>query len=165
MDDASPAREPLALDFSFVAETTLPEPVDHARLEDLAAFVLRDEGAGGAWEITVALVDDARLQALHHQFMGIDSPTDIMTFPLVEGTGTPRGGDLVISVDHARARAAEFGFSPVEEIRFLTVHGLLHLLGWRDETAEQRRRMLARQQALIDAWSQGGKQPGEPTRL
>ena len=48
----------------------------------------RRKGAAGCWEVTVALVDDARLQALHRDFMGIDEPTDIMTFPATtEGDG------------------------------------------------------------------------------
>ena len=93
-----------------------------------------------------------RLQALHRDFMGIDTPTDIMTFPTDdEGEGC-RGGDLVISVDHARTQAGAWGMSPADEIRFLVVHGLLHLLGWRDDTDEERERMLERQQALLDSW-------------
>ena len=57
----------------------------------LAAFVLSSEGTG-SWEITVALVDDARLQSLHRDFMGIDTPTDIMTFPADEPAGETQGG-------------------------------------------------------------------------
>lgn len=151
---STPAPEPLAVDVSLVAEEPLPDAVDRDTLERLARFVLQREGAAGPWEITVALVGDAQLQALHRDYMGIDAPTDIMTFPLDGGGESPIGGDLVISLDHARSRSAEFGLSPAEEIRFLVAHGLLHLLGWRDETEDDRRRMLGRQQELIEAWAQ-----------
>jgi probable rRNA maturation factor len=120
----------------------------------LAAFVLAAEGATGPWEITVALVDDARLQSLHRDFMGIDTPTDIMTFPADEPAGETQGGELVISVDHAVTQAVAWDFSPEEEIAFLVVHGLLHLCGWRDDTDEQRERILGRQHALMDQWRQ-----------
>ncbi len=84
--------------------------------------------------------------------MGIDTPTDIMTFPSGEADDEPHGGELVISVDHATTQAGAWELSPEEEIRFLVTHGLMHLLGWRDDTDEQRRTMLERQQQLFDAW-------------
>jgi probable rRNA maturation factor len=145
-----PGSEPLVLTFSIVTEAeALPESASDD-LEELARRVLVAEGAGGCWEVTVALVDDERLQALHRDFMGIDTPTDIMTFPADDGDGECRGGELVISVDHARTQADAWGLTPAEEILFLVVHGLLHLLGWRDETAADRDRMLERQQSLFD---------------
>jgi rRNA maturation RNase YbeY len=140
--------ERLDLSFSLVAEAEPPPGVAGDELETLAAFVLSSEAATGYWEITVALVDDARLQSLHRDFMGIDTPTDIMTFP----AGENQGGELAISVDHAMTQAVEWGFSPGEEVAFLTVHGLLHLLGWRDDTNEQRLSMLKRQHDLIARW-------------
>jgi len=143
---------PLDLSFSLVNETEAPPGIESDELEALAAFVLAAEDAGGSWEVTVALVDDARLQALHRDFMGIDTPTDIMTFPTDVSDGEPQGGELVISVDHARTQAGAWGLSPEDEIRFLVTHGLLHLLGWRDDTDELRQRMLERQQRLIDRW-------------
>jgi len=154
------ASERLDLSFSLVTEAEPPPGVAGDGLEALAAFVLSCEGATGYWEITVALVDDARLQSLHRDFMGIDTPTDIMTFPADESAGENSGGELAISVDHAMTQAVEWGFSPGEEVAFLTVHGLLHLLGWRDESIEQRQSMLERQHALIDRWRQQASSEG-----
>jgi probable rRNA maturation factor len=154
------ASERLDLSFSLVTEAELSPGVAGDGLEALAAFVLSSEGATGYWEITVALVDDARLQSLHRDFMGIDTPTDIMTFPADESSGENPGGELAISVDHAMTQAVEWGFSPGEEVAFLTVHGLLHLLGWRDESIEQRQSMLERQHALIDRWRQQASSEG-----
>jgi probable rRNA maturation factor len=144
----------LDLSFSLVADAEVPPGVASDELESLAAFVLAAEGATGIWEITVALVDDAHLQSLHWDFMGIDSPTDIMTFPADESAGEAQGGELAISVDHAVTQGVAWGHSPEEEVAFLAVHGLLHLLGWRDDTEEKRQSMLARQHDLIDRWRQ-----------
>src|SRR5215207_5774575 len=146
----------LDLSFSLVTEAEPPPGFTSDELETLAAFVLSLEGASGDWEITVALVGDARLQSLHRDFMGIDTPTDIMTFPTDESAGEPQGGELAVSVDHAMTQAFGWGLLPSAEIAFLVVHGLLHLIGWRDETDEQRARMLSRQQDLIDRWPHQG---------
>jgi probable rRNA maturation factor len=148
--------ETLDLSFSVVREAEAPPGVADDDLESLAVFVLSTEGATGSWEVTVALVDDARLQSLHREFMGIDTPTDIMTFPVDESPGEIQGGELVISVDHAVTQASAWGLSPDEEIAFLVVHGLLHLCGWRDDADEQRQRMLDRQRELIGWWQQRG---------
>ena len=154
------ALDRLDLSFSLVTEAEPPPGVTSDELEALAAFVLSSEGATGYWEITVALVDDARLQSLHRDFMDIDTPTDIMTFPADESPGENQGGELAISVDHAMTQAVAWGPSPGEEIAFLTVHGLLHLLGWRDDTDEQRQSMLERQHDLIEKWRQQASREG-----
>lgn len=145
--------QPLSLDFTLVRDGASPSLVQEEQLESLALAVLEAEGASGEWEIAVALVSDEELQAMHQQFMGIDEPTDIMTFPYGEGS---QGGDLAISADHALARAAEWGNTPAQEIEFLVAHGVLHLLGWRDTSQEERAAMLARQQELVDDWSRRG---------
>ena len=145
----------LELSFSLITEEKAPPGIDGDELEALTAFVLTMEHAAGAWEVTVAFVDDDRLQELHRDFMEIDAPTDIMTFPSGDGDDEPHGGELVISVDHATTQAGAWGLSPEEEIKFLVTHGLLHLLGWRDDTDERRRTMLERQQRLFDEWRRG----------
>jgi probable rRNA maturation factor len=152
--------ERLDLSFSLVKEAEAPPGLGSDELKMLAAFILSSEGATGSWGITVALVDDARLQSLHRDFMGIDTPTDIMTFPDDKPAGETQGGELVISVDHAVTQAGAWDFSPEEEIAFLVVHGLLHLCGWRDDTDEQQERMLGRQHALIDQWRQQPSREG-----
>ena len=155
-----PVSERLDLSFSLVDDAVPPSGVSRDGLESLTAFVLAAEGATGSWEITVALVDDARLQSLHRDFLGLDTPTDIMTFPAGEVPEQMQSGELVISADHAYTQAAAWGHSPAEEIAFLVVHGLLHLSGWRDDTEEQRERMLARQHDLIAHFRQQSARPG-----
>jgi probable rRNA maturation factor len=140
---------PLSLDLSLIANTAIDGLADEAGLRSLVHAILLAEGAAGAWGIAVALISDDELQALHLQFMGIDEPTDIMTFPY--GDEMP-GGDLAISVDHVLVRANEWGNSPAQEVEFLTAHGVLHLLGWHDTSPDQREAMLARQEELVRQW-------------
>jgi probable rRNA maturation factor len=143
------------LAFTLVADAGFPTELTEEDLGSLAQRVLEAEGAAGCWEVTVARVGDERLQALHRDFLGSDTQTDIMTFPSDVAGEACRGGELAISVDHARTQAGAWGMSPADEIRFLVVHGLLHLLGWRDDSGEERNRMLARQQELLDSWQRG----------
>jgi probable rRNA maturation factor len=88
--------------------------------------------------------------------LGDPSVTDIMTFPFTTSVGTDEdgeaGGEIVISVDCAREQAVEAGWSLEQELRFLVLHGLLHLSGWSDETDEKRQSMLARQATLLQLW-------------
>lgn len=143
------------LDFSLVIETDLPPNLDPERLEPLVASVLAAERATGDWTIAVALVGDDRLRRLHRDFMGIDEATDVMTFPHAGAdadVGAEPGGDIAISVDRAIDQAADHDLDPAAEIRFLLVHGLLHLCGWDDQTPSARATMLARQATLIEAF-------------
>ena len=145
----------LDLEVEVVAEASLPEGLDPDQLRDIVGFVLGREGASGPWQVAVAVVDDERLRALHRDFMGLDTPTDVMTFPLGDadlGAGEARGGDVVVSVERAAEQAPAFGHTAAAEVRFLVVHGLLHLCGWDDGTDEQRARMLARQAALLNSF-------------
>ena len=97
------------------------------------------------------LVDDDELRALHRDFMDIDEPTDVMTFPAGEDEEREAGGDIVISVDRAADQGPEHGHTTAHEIRFLIVHGVLHLCGWDDHTDADRAAMLERQRVILEA--------------
>lgn len=143
---------PLTLELDVVAEVAPPAGLDPDALAPLVRYVLEQEGVAGPWSVAVVLVDDERLRGLHREFMGLDTPTDVMTFPHADADDPagPRGGDVVISVDRAREQAAEVGQPVPREIRFLVVHGLLHLCGWDDATPEARERMLRRGEELLE---------------
>ena len=86
-------------------------------------------------ELSVALVGDAKISALHEQFMGIAGPTDVLTFPLdLDARGRPVAGEVVICVAEARRRAKEHGASLERELLLYALHGLLHLCGYDDKT-------------------------------
>ncbi len=155
MGDATPqsAGERLQLEFDIALESPPPPDLNLDAWPQLARFVLNEEGQHGAWVVAAALVDDERIRALHRDFMGIDTATDVITFPAAGPDEPPTGGDIAISVERAAAQAPDFGFSPADETTFLLVHGLLHLCGWDDATRDDRQRMLDRGRALLDRFA------------
>lgn len=103
--------------------------------------VLLQEKFEGAAEISVTFVNDEMIRQLNKEHRGIDKSTDVLSFPLGENgeydinrdTGAKMLGDIVISIEHAVAQSEEYGHSLQREIAFLTVHSLLHLLGYDHE--------------------------------
>lgn len=89
-------------------------------------------------EISVTFVDDDQIHALNKEYRNIDRATDVLSFPLGENglydtnidTGAKLLGDIVISIPHALDQADRYGHSLQREIGFLTVHSMLHLLGY-----------------------------------
>lgn len=133
-----------------------PEAITEESVLSLLTHVLETEGVTGSWELAIQLVDDPTMQAAHIEFMDIDEPTDIMTFPYsheddVWGDGA-HGGDVIISVDRARSHAHYADWREEDELFFLIVHGILHLLGWEDHSEDDRTKMLAHQRELLDSW-------------
>ncbi len=100
--------------------------------------VLEGEKFGKDAEISVTFVDDKEIRVLNREFRNIDRSTDVLSFPLGENgvydenpeTGACLLGDIVISLEHAVAQAEEYGHSFQREVAFLTVHSMLHLLGY-----------------------------------
>ena len=103
--------------------------------------VLEYEHFEGGAEISVNFVDDAQIAQLNKQYRGKDAPTDVLSFPLGENgqydynqeTGAAMLGDIVISMERAVEQAALYGHSLQREVAFLTVHSMLHLLGYDHE--------------------------------
>lgn len=100
--------------------------------------VLVQEGFEGSAEISVTFVDDERIKELNKTHRNIDKATDVLSFPLGENgvydenpdTGAKMLGDIVISMERAVAQAKEYGHPLQREVAFLTVHSMLHLLGY-----------------------------------
>lgn len=100
--------------------------------------VLRMEEFHGDAEVNITFVDDEQIHEMNRQFRQKDSATDVLSFPLGENghydinpdTGCYQLGDIVLSVEHAVAQAAEFGHTFQREMGYLTVHSMLHLLGY-----------------------------------
>lgn len=103
--------------------------------------VLVNEKFKGSAEISVSIVDDEQIHKLNKQYRNVDRSTDVLSFPLgVDGvydinndTGAQLLGDIVISIEHAIKQAELYGHSLNREIAFLTVHSMLHLLGYDHE--------------------------------
>lgn len=103
--------------------------------------VLINENFKGPTEISVTIVDDEQIHKLNKEYRNVDRSTDVLSFPLgVDGvydvnndTGAQLLGDIVISIEHAVKQAELYGHSLNREIAFLTVHSMLHLLGYDHE--------------------------------
>ena len=103
--------------------------------------VLVNEKFKGSAEISVTIVDDEQIHELNLKHRNIDASTDVLSFPLGENgvydvnpeTGAQLLGDIVISIEHAVKQAKVYGHSLDREIAFLTVHSMLHLLGYDHE--------------------------------
>ncbi|WP_019553233.1 rRNA maturation RNase YbeY [Propionispira raffinosivorans] len=89
-------------------------------------------------EVSVTLTDNVYIHELNMKYRNIDRPTDVLSFALnegeepdiVDGPSINMLGDIIVSVERATEQAAEYGHSIEREIAFLTVHGMLHLLGY-----------------------------------
>lgn len=117
--------------------------LDLPPLEDAVRAALAAEGAALA-ALSVALVDDERITRLNWQLLRHEGPTDVISFEADEGEG-----EIIVGVEVAARQAAERGHSLTAELRYLLVHGVLHVLGYEDRTPEQRRAMLRRQDEIL----------------
>ena len=107
-------------------------------------------------ELSITLTDDEHIHALNKKFRNIDRATDVLSFafresdePEIIGTDFEILGDVIISLERAKAQAADFGHSFLREVIFLEVHGLLHLLGYDHIDDEDRREMEAEQKFVM----------------
>ena len=104
-------------------------------------------------EVTVVLTGDEEVADLNQKFRGVEGPTDVLSFEVggedVTGELATYLGDVVISVDRARAQAEEAGHSVQAEIALLVAHGVLHLLGYDHVEEAEEREMWALQEAAM----------------
>ena len=77
--------------------------------------------------ISLAVVDDETIRRLHERYLGIDEPTDVLSFPL-SSSGEALEGEIVASAETAARRAVEFGWRAEDELLLYVVHGALHLV-------------------------------------
>ena len=127
--------------------------------------VLDAEGVTAACEINVLITDDAGIRAINAEMRDIDRATDVLSFPMFElepgnpprdwkpyldpGTRLCPLGDMAISLERARAQAREFGHSVRREIGYLTIHSMLHLLGYDHlDEGPMKRQMRDREEAI-----------------
>lgn len=111
-------------------------------------------------EVNVTIVNDEMIREMNKQFRNIDSSTDVLSFPLGENgeydtnpeTGAKMLGDIVISIEHALAQAELYGHGLEREVAFLTVHSMLHLLGYDHEKGGlERALMREKEEQVLDA--------------
>jgi len=100
----------------------------------------------GHYSINIILVNNEIIKNLNQSYRDLNVPTDVLTFP--DGT-LNNLGDIFISIDKARAQSKEYGHSFERELAFLTIHGLLHTLGYDHHTLEEETEMFALQEKIL----------------
>ena len=134
--------------------------VDELGLLQLAEFALSQLRIHPQAELSILLVDETAMAELHQRFMDLPGPTDVMSYPMDELRAPapeqppPRGtlGDIVICPQFTSAQAPENGREPAEEIEYLLIHGLLHLLGHDHAEPGERAVMFALNDRMIADW-------------
>lgn len=112
---------------------------DEAWLVAVAQNILQDSRYH-SWAVSLAVVDDATIHDLNRRFLGHDYPTDVLSFPLDDHDGRLEG-EVVVSTDTAATAAKELGWSIAEELALYVIHGMLHLVGYRDHGHRETVRM------------------------
>ncbi|MEC0179622.1 rRNA maturation RNase YbeY [Paenibacillus favisporus] len=118
-------------------------------------------------EVALTFVDDKQIHELNLEYRSIDRPTDVLSFAMNESLDEELDivyeleedeelhdmpevlGDIIISLDRAKAQSEEYGHSMKREIGFLFVHGFLHLLGYDHQDAESEAEMMGKQEAVL----------------
>lgn len=126
---------------------------------------LKAEGIAVPCEVNVLITNDAGIRIINRESRNLDKPTDVLSFPMFQltagelpedwteyldpETGLIPLGDMCISLERAIAQAQEFGHSARREVGYLTIHSMLHLLGYDHmDDGEQKRQMRAREEAI-----------------
>ena len=156
--------------------------VDEIALAAIARYVLDELGIHPLAELSVLLVDEKAMAALHKDWMNEPGPTDVLAFPMDElrpphlgGVNVGRAGaevpgpapsllgDVVLCPQVAAAQARGAGHSTQDELELLAVHGILHLLGYDHAEPEERADMFGLQDRLLASWRSGrAEQAGGP---
>ena len=145
--------------------------VDEVALAAIARSVLDELHIHPLAELSVLVVDEKAMTELHERWMGEPGPTDVLSFPMDElrppppssgrgdqgGRGEPDEepgllGDVVLCPEVAEKQALDVGHSMEDELRMLTVHGVLHLLGYDHAEPDDEREMFSLQAKLLDGW-------------
>ena len=134
-------------------------------LRETISAALAAEGVAVPCEVDVLLTDDEGIHQINLEQRGIDRPTDVLSFPMFNyapgqppadgadadpATGLTPLGDMVISLERARAQAEEYGHPVERELCYLAVHSVLHLLGYDHmDEGEEKAQMRAREEAIL----------------
>jgi len=121
-------------------------------IERAARTALKHQKESPRANLSVVLTDNRKLRVLNRDYLGIDTPTDVLSFPASEPdpeTGSRYLGDILISIPYARKGAKQAGNSLEAEVQLLVVHGVLHLLGHDHAKIKEKARMWKAQREIL----------------
>jgi len=119
--------------------------VDVALLERIARRAVEREEGLELGSLEISLVDDAAITRVNEQFLGHAGATDVISFFY----GGDAKGELIVSTERAAAQSKQWGSTTAREVALYVVHGILHLKGYRDATASQKKRMRRREKEVM----------------
>lgn len=129
------------------------EQIKEELLISSAETVIKLAGITEEIEMSVVIESDEQLRDLNQRFLGIDAPTDVLSFPADEidpDSGLRILGDVIISLPRAAEQAASANEKLEDELQLLTIHGTLHLLGHDHSNPVEKAKMWAEQQRALD---------------
>lgn len=138
-------------------ESSFSPAANLAEISELGAWVFDEMRVHPQADLNIVLLDEEAMAQLHVEWMDLEGPTDVMSFPMDELRPTPPGqeavegilGDIAICPQVAARQARKSGHATMEEILLLTTHGILHLLGYDHELEEDRKEMFELQRRLL----------------
>ena len=138
---------------TFQIEEQFQDKIKTQRLEEAVLSVLKHQDADPDSGVSILIGDDEKIQELNKEYLDIDAPTDVLSFPA--GFNDPESGhiylgDMIISFPRAQVQAEAGGHPVMEEIILLVVHGMLHLLGHDHAGEEEKERMWQVQDAILE---------------
>ena len=131
---------------------------DLERLKSIAQFTILAQGVHPDSELNISLLDEDEMSALHLRWMQEDGPTDVLAFPMDEvkpnsaTLGPAMLGDIALCPTYANRNALKVNSSLQNELELLTVHGVLHLLGYDHMKADEKEVMFALQDKCLTEW-------------
>jgi probable rRNA maturation factor len=136
--------------------------VAEATLQDVVLFGMAQMRVHPDAELAIVLVDEGAMEQLHLQWMGEPGPTDVLSFPMDElrpgrdGETSAEGilGDIVLCPSVAATQAEAAGHSVMAELSMLTIHGLLHLLGYDHAEPDEEKEMFGLQADILQKYSE-----------
>ena len=152
----------MSIDIANETDYGTEQGVDAEELVGVARYVLGEMGIHPMAELSILLVDTAAMEQLHIQWMDEPGPTDVLSFPMdelrparAEDDNEPVPGllgDVVLCPEVAERQAKDAGHATAEELRLLTTHGILHLLGYDHAEPEEEAEMFGLQKQLLRGW-------------
>ncbi len=145
--------------------------INEEELIDIARYTLWTLDVHSSAELSIHIVDEDTMADLHVRWLDLPGPTDVMSFPMDELTpgwgrkdGPPTSsamlGDIMLCPSFAKGQADRAGHSLAHELDLLTVHGVLHLLGFDHVTAEDEQRMFSLQNEVLANWYDSQEERG-----
>ena len=144
------------------------------KIKDIIIECLDYEGYDDDYEVSLSFVDNKEIHQLNRDFRGVNRPTDVLSFPMIDyetpsdfdsleeefdtntedyfnpDTGELMRGDIVVSVEKVLEQAEKYGHTPTRELAFLVAHSMMHLFGYDHMTEDESRVMEAKQREVLD---------------